>query len=407
MRWRVYFKPFLDNGTYASAYTEVTTDVVALGNPQQTIDNNDYNVGVIRNSGFQITLRNDHGHYSDVDTLQSIFRYTRRNVKVKITWDVRDYDLICGFFTCDTEPLGGEYVVFEGLINDVTTVSNIVAQQAIFSILGYESLLDSIDMPYASISAGQTFSQLIQAGIDQTPFNTFVTVAGSNITPGTDLASDNVSAYENKTVGSILKNLLLAANSVLFIKNNTVYVTDRTASATSDFTFHGQATNSGNENIINIPKYRDGMARVFNWWTWTDNTYRSRDTTSVDKYGIRAKEIHLEIINDASTSKIQTILDANKTEFAFPKIELDLETPIWYDVLALNILDRVNIDYPTIYIPYDAGDLPRYGFVTYDGTARYPYEQWALTIDVSTSFKIMSKKIDTKKQTITFGLREI
>ena len=405
-RWRVYLKVFDDDGVYQDDYQEVTSDVVAIGNPSQAIDNNDFNVGIIRNNGFQLTLRNDHGHYSDVDSLQSIFRFSRKNVLVKITWDFRNYDLICGFFTCGTEPLGGEYTVFEGLINEVTTTANIITQQAIFSVLGYDSLIDSIEVPYSSISNGDLFSSLIKDCIDQSPFNALISVDASNITPGTDLAADDVTSYENAVVGDVLPDLLLAANSVLYVKDNTAYVTDRTASATSQFTFYGQGTNSGIENIINIPKFRDGMNRVFNYWTWADTTTRSRDTTSIDKYGIRKKEMKLAIINDGSTSKIQSILDANKTEFAFPKIELELETPIWYDVLALNILDKVNIDYPTLYFPYDGGDLPRYGLTIYDGAARYPFEQWALTIDVSTDFKIMSKKIDTKKQTITFGLRE-
>lgn len=406
-RWRVYIKPFDVNGNYVSEYIEITRDVASLGSPKQGIDNTEFDVGVIKNSGFNITLRNDHGHYSGVTELQSIFRYTRKNSLLKITWDFRDRGLICGFFQCGREPLGGEYVVFEGLINEVTSSSDIQAQQATFACLGFDSLLQEIAVPYSSINNGDSFSTILYAMLNQAPFTDLVTVSLSNITPSTNIAIDDKTTLENKTVGQVLKPLLLAANSVLFIKDGIVYVTGRDESSTNMFTFYGQASRS-NENIISIPKFRDGMNRVFNMWTWEDvPSVYSRDLTSIAQYGQLSKQMKLEIISDASTSKIQTILDANKTEFAYPKIELDLETPIWYDVLGLEILDKVNIDYPTIYISFDGGPLPRYdqGFL-YDGTARYPHEQWALTLSTETYFKIMAKKIDVKKQTITFSLRE-
>lgn len=404
-RFRVYVKPFSDDGTYVADFREVTSDVISLGNPKQGIDNTDFDVGVIKNSGFNITLRNDHGYYSDVSELRSIFRYTRKNSLIRITWDIRDYDLICGFFQCGREPLGGEQEIFNGIINEVTSAANIGQQQASFAILGFESLLDEIETPYASISNGNTFSAVIYACLNQAPFNERVTVSLSNINPFLDLAIDDKSSLENKTVGQVLKDLLLGACSVLYIKNGIVYVDSREETPLNQFTFYGQATQAI-ENVINIPKYRDGMNRVFNLWTWEDTAFDARDTTSLDRYNVRPKSMKLELINDGSSSKIGQILDANRDEFSFPKIELELETPIWYDTLALNILDQVAIDYPTIFIPYDGGVLPRYGLTYYDGTARYPFEQWSLTIDSDTPFKIMGKRIEIKKQTIVFNLRE-
>lgn len=406
-RWRVYIKPFDDDGNYLADYIEVTADVASLGSPKQGIDNTEFDVGVVKNSGFNITLRNDHGLYSDVAELRSIFRTTRKNTLIKITWDIRDYDLICGFFQCGYEPLGGEYLVFEGLINEVTSVADIAAQQATFSILGYESLLNEIAVPFDSISNGDLFSDILYAMLNQTPFTDHVTVDVANINPSNDLAIDSKASLENKTVGQVLKNILLGANSVLYLKNNTVYVVEREPDGSVLKTFHGQASRDL-EDILNIPKFRDGMNRVFNTWQWDEvDNIVARDTSSISRNGIVPKKMKLDLIDGTSTIKIQSILDANRDEFSHPKIELELETPVWYDTLALNILDKVNIEYPTIFIPWDGGDLPRYGIDIYDGTARYPYEQWALTIPAETEFKIMNRKVDIKKQTITFGLREV
>ena len=206
-RWRVYVKPFGEDGEYLSEYIEVTKDVASLGSPRQGIDNTEFDIGVVKNSGFNITLRNDHGKYSDVTELRSIFRTTRKNSLIKITWDIRNYDLIAGFFSVGEEVLGGEYVVFEGLINEVTSVSNISAQQATFAVLGFESLLNEIEVPYSSISNGQNLSAVIYALLNQAPFNERVTVSLSNITPGTDLAIDDKTSLENKSVGQVLKDL--------------------------------------------------------------------------------------------------------------------------------------------------------------------------------------------------------
>ena len=359
-RWRVYVKPFDNDGNYLADFIEVTKDVIKQGDPRQGIDNTDFDVGVIKNSGFSILLRNDHGKYSEVDKLSSIFSFTRKNTLIQITWDARNYDLICGFFQIDEEILGGEYTVFDGLINEVTSVSDIDGQSATFSILGFDSLLDEMEVPFSSINNGDLFSAAIFTAIDQTPFNTHVSVGTANISLGTDLAIDDVSSLENKTVGGVLRAILLAANSVLYINDGTAFVTDRTASAINVKTFSGQASRNI-ENMIDVPKYRDGLNRMFNLWTWIDTVFDARDTSSITKYGVRAKAMSIDLIADASQSKIEIILNTNRTEFAFPKIELDVETPIWYDTLALKILDRVNIDYPTVYIGFEGQPLPRYG----------------------------------------------
>lgn len=405
-RFRVYIKPFDTDGNYLSDYVEITSDVAALGNPKRGIDNTEFDVGVFKSSGFNLTLRNDHGRYSEVTELKSIFRYTRKNSLIKITWDIRNYDLICGFFAAGGEPIGYESTVFEGLISEVTSTSDIGAQQATFAVLGFESLLNEMEVPFSSIANGDLLSEILLALLDQAPFNALVTVSSTNINPGYDCVANDVSGFENKTVGAVLKDTLLAANSVLYIKSGTVYVTARDATPTVQKHFYGQASRNV-ENIINIPKFRDGLNRVFNYWTWKDTTLRSRDTSSIERYDVQAKELELSLIDATATAVIQDILDTNKTEFSGPKIELELETPIAYDVLDLNILDRVDIDYPTIYLSFDGNPLPRYGMETYDGTARYPYEQWSLTLDTSTNFKIMSRVVNISKQTVTFGLREI
>src|SRR5690242_10735204 len=99
-RYRVYFKLFNKDGTYGSDWTEVTKDVSDLGEISQSIENSDFDIGVFRSGSVSLTLRNDEGKYSEPDTLKTIFTYKRKGSQCKITWDIRDYDLKCGFFKC-------------------------------------------------------------------------------------------------------------------------------------------------------------------------------------------------------------------------------------------------------------------------------------------------------------------
>jgi hypothetical protein len=124
-RFRVYLKQFDEDGNYLADFTEITRDVSNLGSLSQQLDNTEYGIGVFRNSGFTLKMRNDEGLYSEADTLKSIFKFKRSDSIVKITWDFRDYDLITGFFYAGEEVLTEEVEIFRGLIADVSSSSDI------------------------------------------------------------------------------------------------------------------------------------------------------------------------------------------------------------------------------------------------------------------------------------------
>lgn len=412
-RFKVYLKTFNGAQIYEDSFTEITRDVVKLSPISQAIDNNDFDVGVIRNSGFSMVVNNSSGKFSNVGTLRSIFPYKIKNSIIRITWDARDHDLICGFFKCGEEILGGEELAFEGILEEITSESKIDDQNVTFRVLGYEAMIDGLETPYASISNGDLFSEALFKALDQSPLRDVIYIDNSNINLGVDLAIDTKEPWENTRVGDVLGELFLGANSVLYIEKPDFETTprviakNRIASIENKFTFYGQASIRGVENILNVPKLRTGLNRTFNYWKWKESSLLRKDESSIELYGAREKEIGLDVIDIGSTAKIESILVANRNEFAFPKVELEVETPIWYSTLGLHILDRVNIDYPTIFTPSDNNPLPRYDQGGRYGEVVYPQGQYSLTIDSSRSFKILSKKIDPAKQAITFGLREI
>ncbi len=404
MRYKTYLKPFDETGMYVSDYVEITNDVISVSDIQQKLDGSEFDIGVFKNSGVNILIRNDLGKYGPANSLQSVFKTKRKNSMLKITWEPEDYDIHCGFITCGETVLSEEVVLFEGLLNEVSSLVDIDKQTVSFSVLGFESVLNEMETPFEDLSNGELASSVIYKILNQEPFNNFVNVDALNIDLGFDFTIDDITDLELKTVNENLKQLLLLTNSVLYINNNIAYVTAREPSLDLKYSFYGQGSNIGAENIINIPIYREGLNRTFNYWVWSDTDILSQDITSVATYGVLKKELSSNLVTNST--KKQNILNTNRDEFRTPKPELELITPISNDVLRLNLLDKVSIDYPTIYTPSDNNPLPRYGAVVY-GSSRYPFGQFSLTIDSERRFKILGKKINKSKDTITFSLREI
>lgn len=401
-RHRFYIKTFSKTGTYESDFTEITTDVLNVNKVKNDLDNNEFDIGIFKNSNIKLNLRNDHGRFSDENILESMFPVQRDESVVKVTWDLRNYDTLAGFISVPFLA-GEEITIFEGLLNDVGQKSSIDKQEVDMTVIGYESLFDRVEVPFSSIAVGELASSIIYKTLNQTKITTLLTVDASNITLGQDETLDNIDDLENATGKEALEELLKITNSVLYIKDQTIYISTRDESADLKFTFYGQGSDSGIENIIDISKYREGKNRIFNFWTWKDTSTISRDTSSLDLYGVRKKEISTTYYTD--TDKIQRLLDSGRDEFSFPKREFILKAPLNYDTVALNLLDKVSVDYPVIYTSATNSAMPIYGEAVY-GVAKAPYGQFSLNIESTARFKILSKTIDLKNETISFEMRE-
>jgi hypothetical protein len=404
-RWRVYIKPFDSDGNLAD-WIEVTDDVVesSLGVIQQDLDNVDYNVGVFRNNSISITLRNEHGRYSDVNVEQSIFRHKRMDSLVKFTFEPEiEAPYLGASFVGDSCLSDGETEIFLGLLNDESLSMDLDAQQVQFQVLGRESALDRMKVPYGSLSNGQLISAVIHECLDDPRVTSLLTLDAGNIDCDTDVAIDDVSQFENKTVKTALQELLLVANSVMFIENGTIYITPRAPTPDVKFTFYGQASPNGPENITTVKGIKNGLSRTFNFWVWRDTSLSSENSSSANLYGVRRKEIDVPYITNGTSR--QTILDNLKNEFGNPKMELELATPFNLDTFAVSLLDRVVIDYPTVYVQTETP--PPICGIAICGQVTLPRGLWSFTMDNTRPFKVLGRAIDMKKSEIRFKLREI
>ena len=405
MRFKVYINPFDDFGEY-KGYTEVTDDVDfnSFSSLNQKIDQNEYDVGVFTFSDFTMKFRNDHGLYSDIDQVQSIFRTKRAGSLVKITYMFQHDRATCGWATCGLQMLFEEKTMFIGLLDDASSKVSLQEQEVFFRVMGRESIFSRVETNYASINTGDLLSTIVHTVLNQTEITDILTVSASNINVGIDNNTDSIASFNKLTVKEALDKLLKLTNSVLYVKDGIIYVTNRDESATSQYTFYGLGSNDGIESIQNLSSIKTGVNKTFNYWTWAGATISVSDATSISRIGVYKKEISETVITD--TTKRTNILGNYRTEFAEPKKEFQLSTPMKIDNTELFFWDKVTVDYPTVYRPATGQVTPIYDFSLYD-EAYYAIPQWTMTINTNESFKIMSKKIDFKNFIITYTLREV
>ena len=219
----VEIKAFKDNGEYETSWTDVTRDVVAIGDFSVTLDNDEYNTGTFKNSTSSISFSNESGKYAEVGAPNSIFNYTRNNSQVRISWNKTTIAPICGIAIAGEAVLAGDNsIVFAGLLNDESVKTDIKDQQAKFKLLGKESKFSQVETPFSSITVGDSFEDILYTILNQTDITQLLTVSASNINVGTNQLIDDKSDWENTTVQEVLSEVLEMSGSILYI-NSEIY----------------------------------------------------------------------------------------------------------------------------------------------------------------------------------------
>lgn len=404
-RFRAYIIPFTDTGEYGEEI-EVTQDVdfTSISTVKQELDQNEYKVGVLTFNDLNLKLSNETGKYSEVGSVETIFKYKRSEAIFRLKWDLEDHPPYCGLAVAGQSFLSETRLIYEGLINDDATRTNVRTKFTSLKVLGMESIIKKIEVPFGSISNGDSLSEAIYTILNQSAVTSFLTVDPANINVAFDTTIDDVSDLESKTGKEALDELLLLANSILYVKDRTIYVTSQTATPDSKYIFHGPGSNDGLETTRLIGDIRTGLSKTFNFWTWSEQTFKVENASSIEKFGVRKKEIGSKLIT--LSTKQQAILGSLVAEFGDPKQNFRLNTPLTYDVLDLFYLDKVNVNYPTVYIAGDGKDIPLYGVSKYD-EASYPIPESALYIDINREWKIVGVNINIKQQELEFNLKEI
>jgi hypothetical protein len=407
----VYIKTFDESGDYVADWTDITKYVANMGKISIDTDSSDFQIGVYKTSNVSLDLVNREGLFADVGMPQSLFKYKRADSKIKITYTKAPTidQPLCGTAICGSDYLSDEVTVFEGLIDDTNFYEDITKETGKFSVLGFDTLFSRVNVDTSVVSIGDSITDVIFAILNQTVITDYLSVVIGNINPDIDQNLDAVDWMENTLVRDALDSLLLASNSVLYIRDAIVYVSNRDPTASVIATYHGQASASGAENIHTLGKVSNGFQRMFNYMSWSNTGDTApvaayQDNTSVVKYGIVSNNIQLDAFTN-STKQI-ALLTGLVSEFKDQKQEMEITTTLDYEELDLQLLDRIGIDYPTIYTPSSSYPFPICG-IAICGEAILPKGIWTFSIPADREFKILRLDYDLVKFTTTLKLRQV
>ena len=406
MSFRVYLKPFDPYGEYQADYVDHTKDVddSSFTSIQQKIEGSDFDLGVFVFGSLPLTLNNENGNYSDVDAPESIFNFSRNNSLIKITYIADEDAPYAGVMRAGYAHAGIEVEVFEGLLNDESLKLDIDSQKSTFQVLSKDSVLSTVSVAIGELTIGDLISEALFTLLNKAVIKKILNVDALNINPGIDNTLDAVSDFENMLVIDVVNELLQISNSILRIDtNDNIIVSDRSPTASVMGYFYGQASLIRPENIKGIKNIRSGVNRTFNLLTWSNSVAIKSDGTSARYHGVKPKEISSIAITDFT--KQSNILQDLLTEFSTLKQEFDLSVPITYDNLALQLLDKISIDYPTVLYPTET-EIPICGLAVY-GVAVMPGAFWSIEIAPTDYYKIISKTINRTKDEIVFKMRAI
>lgn len=401
---RVYIKPFNQVGDYEASFTEVTDYVLKIGDITIDTDSSGFDIGVYRNSGFQLTLNNRDGLFSDVGSPNTMFRYKRGDSLIKVTFDLADYTLRTTRATSfHDQYVSNETTIFLGLLNDESLTEDVRKEDVAFRVLGLETLFSEKTI-YSNYVLGDDVEELIYKALNVTRVTELLTISAANITAGLNQVPDAIAHLENKTIKQTLDELLLMSNSIMYIENQTVYVAPRQESAALMFTFYGPNSLTGVENIQEIKGITNGKNKMYNFFSWRDSTQTAARNASIRKYGTRLKELSADLFTN--NAKQFNVMESLLDEFGYPKQEMEVQVNLNYTTLALQMLDKVNMDYPLQYIETEGFEMPICG-IAICGQAVLPKPIFSFSMYSNKYFKIIKRTISPEKRLITFRIREV
>lgn len=390
-----------------SEFIDITEDVLesSLGAIKQKLESDDFDVGKITFDNIALTLRNEEATYSEASNPTSIFTIKRDQSIIKIDWAINSYGHSCGNSPCGLTFLSYSKTIFKGLLEENSAEFDVSTQNITFKVLGLDSIINKESTPFSSLSVLDDANTLVYKILNQVNITKFLTVDLVNIDCKNNEIMDTIAPLEGTNCLEALQEILFVANSIMFVRDDVIYIKGRTETPDSKFTFYGPSSNEGIENIASISEYGIGLNRTWNLWQWEGTTIQVSFADSIDTYGVRKKVVKSELITNSG--KISTILNSYLNEFGFPKTELTLTVPMYTPIANLGFLDKINIDFPSEVLPTVDELASKYNQAKYDSGYKYNRVINSLFISISKNWKILNRSIKIRKQEIEFKIREV
>ncbi len=400
---RVFVTPLKSTNLY-DVETEITdrVDLQGIGEITQSIDSADYDFGVFTFGEIELMCDNVDGFFNSDEDPRSIFIFSRNRAKIRIayieTTVTRDSN---GVVTGTSEV---ETNIFQGIVNDDATRTDVITNSVTFRVLSLDSILRTTQIPVETVLDSDLASDAILAILDDENITALITLNSSNISVDFDYTIDVGSIFDEISVFEGLKELMTGSNSALFVdQSNSINVRSRLAnSVLPTIQLFGPHDFRRRTNVSDIQQFNTGVQRIFN--SMNINSTIINDVDSITEFGLRQKSLTLNSITTPST--ITTVGTTIITDFKLPKQELEVTSDLSF-LKDSEILQKVSLDSPLRLVPDPDSFFPFLEDFDYgDEDTPYPKEFGSLDIDKDIEWKIIEKRIDPIAKSMTLKLRQ-
>jgi hypothetical protein len=397
------------NGEYEADWqTLASSTIKKFGSIDKGVDSLRQNH--FASSGFNFTMDNTKGLYSDITDDKSFFfgQLARYRTLVKVE---------AGYTEDDGTEQPTETSQFVGLLKEDMpyTHNNLINFSA--------NHLDQIFKEFPAdrivgMGSTQTAKSLIQNiqnhtdGADNLIFQKYISAGGWFITSSSRTYNVATSAsLEGKSCWDFMKQLAEAENTIMYIsRGGDFYFVEKTPTSTSKYHFSGigDTDNTYGRNILKQISVDDDIRNVYNRVRIkydkedTSSSYKIRnetwqwgDSSSSNKYGIRTFEYENLFLDETTASAVAAEIF---TEFNQAKQIIKLQSKF---VPQLDILDRVNVTYSTT----ERTGQALWGQFTWNNALWG--ERTGKNIDIDGDYKIDKITHNTGNFTTKLVLREI
>ncbi len=384
---RAYLSARRVDGTY-NGWTDISKYITdsGIGSYSRSIDTDNFDIGFYEESNMSLTVDNSKALFEE--NMGFFANRLRDRSKVK---------LVVGYY--DPDSLVPETpVMFEGIIEDMSTNGDIGKEELKFKILSYSSIIRKLSVVSGVIVSSMTFEDALYYLLLRSEITELLTIDRANITCDVNELINNPDWFTGKQSDEAINKLMLAGNAVIKIKDNIVKITPRTESTEVRFNFLAK-TEKSPTNVISIKNINSGLRRVFTRVTINENLPVDAEMWKLDKFGARLKTVDIGFTTDTDVHAKVALGILN--EFSVQKMELELTTDYLAD--EIDLLDKVTIDNEGY---THEEDPARYGVGVY-GESTYVDMVGGIKIYPNFAWKVLKISHNPKTYITTLKLRRI
>jgi len=390
----LYLKRRYPDGTFDSDWIDISRYVAGGGYNQikYQLDSGDFDVGVFVANSVNVVLSNNEGRFNEIDDSRSYWSMleSRNLSKIKIE---------AGYI--DENDAKVSATPFEGILDDKSFVIN-DDDTVSFTVLARESVFKSLEVITGTLASSISASDAIYTLCYRGEVVDYMTLDSDNINPGNDITIDDPTVYDGKKLDSVLAEILVITNSVMYVdENGNLIVKNREHTRRPVINLYSNASTGQHDNIYRITAVNNGRHRVKNLWYWSGSAINASSSAYFhNRYGVTRKSISYDSITTGATK--QSIIDALLAEWQYPKQEFIVTTDFIPGVI--NFYDTITLDVNPRYSRQD--DLAISGLAV-SGTARSVSFLSGLKISPLLGFKILAYHHDLNNATTTMKVRNI